>query len=58
MPENVRPTEEAVEVYTGVAAPKRRRVDEQQITKEMPKVGGYSVTSAQHAVLTYGYPFM
>jgi hypothetical protein len=36
--ENVKPPPEALEVYTGVAAPKRKKVEEQPTVSEMPAV--------------------
>lgn len=37
---SVRERPEAVEVYTGVAAPKRKRVEDQPVITEIPAVGG------------------
>ena len=35
----IRPTPEVAEVYQGVSAPKRKRVEEQPVVTEIPKVG-------------------
>eukprot|EP00798_Chlamydomonas_sp_ICE-L_P024528 gene24528-10133_t len=37
LPSNVRPQPETAEVYQGVAAPKRKRVDDQPVVTEIPK---------------------
>lgn len=42
---NVRPMPEVAEVYQGVAAPKRKRVEEQPVVTEVPKVRGLATVS-------------
>ena len=44
--ENVHPPPEAQEVYQGVAAPKRKRVNEQTEVGEMPKVRCWKESAA------------
>lgn len=42
---NVRPMPEVAEVYQGVAAPKRKRVEEQPVVTGVPKVRGLATVS-------------
>lgn len=53
IPANVSPPPEAQEVYQGVAAPRRKRVEEQPTVGEMPKV---LCASAGISLISRGVP--